>query len=98
MAFGWPPQIKFVTHGAIDGYSRLYLKCAQNNRAATVLSAFLNAVYVHGLLSVFAQTLVGKMWRYGDSWWNNIVQQQLLLAAPRIMSVFSASGVMCICV
>jgi AcrR family transcriptional regulator len=42
---------KFVTHGAIDGYSRTitYLKCADNNRASTVLSAFVEAAHIHGL-------------------------------------------------
>lgn len=36
----------FVLHGAIDGYSRriIYLECNTNNRAATVLSAFVNGV------------------------------------------------------
>jgi hypothetical protein len=35
-----------VTHGAIDGYSRLiiYLKCTSNNRATTVYEIFLGAV------------------------------------------------------
>ena len=35
-----------VTHGAIDGYSRvvLYLKCTSNNRATTVYELFLVAV------------------------------------------------------
>lgn len=35
-----------VTHGAIDGYSRLvlYLKCTPNNRSTTVYELFLNAV------------------------------------------------------
>ena len=35
-----------VTHGAIDGYSRLvlYLKCSLNNRATTVFELFLKAV------------------------------------------------------
>ena len=36
----------FVLHGAIDGYSRriIYLECNTNNRAQTVLSAFLQGV------------------------------------------------------
>ena len=35
-----------VTHGAIDGYSRLvlYLKCSLNNWATTVFELFLKAV------------------------------------------------------
>ena len=42
---------KLVTHGAIDRYSRIitYLKCADNNRASTVLSAFVEAAHIHGL-------------------------------------------------
>ena len=37
---------RMVTHGAIDGYSRvvLYLKCTSNNRATTVYELFLVAV------------------------------------------------------
>jgi len=36
----------FVLHGAIDGYSRriIYIECNTNNRAATVLDAFLHGV------------------------------------------------------
>jgi hypothetical protein len=36
----------FVLHGAIDGYSRriIYLECNTNNRAPTVLSAFLRGI------------------------------------------------------
>ena len=35
-----------VTHGAIDGYSRLvlYLKCTSNNKTTTVYEIFLIAV------------------------------------------------------
>ena len=42
---------KFVVHGAIDGYSQLivFLNCASNNRALTVLEGFLSAVYSYGL-------------------------------------------------
>ena len=42
-----------VTHGAIDGYSRLvlYLHCTSNNRAETVYEQFLNAVRSHQLPS-----------------------------------------------
>ncbi len=44
---------KFVTHAGIDGYSRLivYLRCSTNNRANTVYSLFLEAVYQYHLPS-----------------------------------------------
>ena len=40
----------FVIHGAIDGYSRLivYLKCATNNKADTVLECFHDAITTFG--------------------------------------------------
>ena len=43
----------FVTHAAIDGYSRkiMYLQCSTNNKACTVLGAFLEAVENFGLPS-----------------------------------------------
>ena len=42
-----------VTHGAIDGYSRMivYLKCSDNNRADTVFESFMEAVRSYGLPS-----------------------------------------------
>jgi len=42
-----------MTHGAIDGYSRLilYLKCSTNNEASTVYSLFLSAVEKYQLPS-----------------------------------------------
>ena len=42
---------RLVIHGGIDGYSRsvVYLTCADNNRATTVLQAFTNAVANFGL-------------------------------------------------
>ena len=41
---------KLVVHGGIDGYSRLivYLQCAGNNKARTVLNLFLKATSRHG--------------------------------------------------
>lgn len=43
----------FVTHGCIDGYSRVitYLKCSTDNRASTVYKSFLEAVRKYGLPS-----------------------------------------------
>ena len=42
-----------VTHGAIDGYSRLvvFLRCSNNNTAETVYNLFLSAVQRFGLPS-----------------------------------------------
>lgn len=44
---------KIVTHGAIDGYSRLvvFLQASTNNQASTVYGYFINAIGVHGLPS-----------------------------------------------
>ncbi len=42
-----------VTHGGIDGFSRLvvYLRCSNNNRSATVYNSFLSAAAQYGLPS-----------------------------------------------
>lgn len=44
---------RFVTHCAVDGYSRLvvFLGCSDNNRSSTVLGLFLKAVECYGLPS-----------------------------------------------
>lgn len=44
---------RFVVHGAVDGFSRLitFLQASTNNRATTVLSAFLGAIDEFGLPS-----------------------------------------------
>ena len=42
---------RLVTHGGIDGYSRLitFLQCSSNNKSSTVLAAFSSAVETYGL-------------------------------------------------
>ena len=42
---------RLVTHGAIDGYSRMimFLQCSSNNRADTVIKVFTSAVEMYGL-------------------------------------------------
>jgi hypothetical protein len=44
---------RFVSHGCIDGYSRLivYLHCSSNNRSTTVYDLFLKAVFTYSLPS-----------------------------------------------
>lgn len=51
LLFYW--RWRIVVHGGIDGYSRLpvYLHAAINNKAATVLELFQEAVSVYGLPS-----------------------------------------------
>ena len=44
---------RFVTHAAIDGYSRMvvFVKCSTNNRASTVYELFLVSIHQYGLPS-----------------------------------------------
>ena len=60
---------RFVIHGAIDGFSRtvIYLKCADNNRAPTVLEFFCEGVPRFGLPDCVHSDHGGKnvgVWRY----------------------------------
>ena len=60
---------RFVVHSGIDGYSRLvvFLKCATNNKAETMLSAFINGVESYGLPNKVRSDLGGEnvqVWRY----------------------------------
>ena len=60
---------RMVTHGGIDGYSRtvVFLRCSDNNRAYTMLSAFTNGVEEYGLPECVRTDLGGEntqVWRY----------------------------------
>ena len=65
-----PPQVNSME--TCDPWSRYsktitYLKCADNNRASTVLSAFVSAVYIHGLPERIRSDLGGEnvdVWRF----------------------------------
>ena len=60
---------RLVTHGGIDGYSRLitFLRCSTNNTAPTVLSAFSGAVHRYGVPLRVRSDLGGEnvdVWRF----------------------------------
>lgn len=60
---------RMVIHGAIDGYSRkiMYLKCANNNKASTVVSFFSSAVNLFGMPDKIRSDKGGEntdVWRY----------------------------------
>jgi len=60
---------RILFRGGIDGNSKtiVFLECADNNRASTVLSAFAGAIHTHGLLNRIRSDLGGEnvdVWRY----------------------------------
>lgn len=62
-------RYKLVIHAAIDGFSRLitFIKCADNNRAETVLDEFIHATQEYGIPSRIRTDLGGEnfgVWRY----------------------------------
>lgn len=62
-------RYKLVIHAAVDGFSRLivFIKCADNNRAETVLENFVDATSEFGIPSRIRTDLGGEnvgIWRY----------------------------------
>ena len=58
-----------VIHGAVDGYLRkiLYLKCANDNKASTVVSYFSHAAHTFGIPDKVRSDRGGEntdVWRY----------------------------------
>lgn len=53
---------KFVVHGAVDGFSRLivFLTCATNNKAQTVLNGFVGATLMYGFPEKLRTDLGGE--------------------------------------
>ena len=64
---------RLVIHGGIDGFSRsvVYLACANNNRASTVMQAFLGGVDTYGLPSRIRSDFGGE----NVDVWTHMVEQ-----------------------
>ena len=60
----------FVVHGGIDSFSRLvvFLKCAMNNRAETVMFTFIEGTRRNGIPLRVRSDHGGKMMMSADSW------------------------------
>ena len=60
-------KYRFVTHGGIDGFSIVYLRCSTNNTAPTVLASFADAVSKYGIPNQVRSDQGGEnvdVWRY----------------------------------
>ena len=59
---------RIIVHGGVDGYSRLivFLKCANNNRASTVLELFQSATRQYGIPSRVRADKGGENARVAD--------------------------------
>ena len=60
---------RMITHGGIDGFSRtvVFLRCSDNNRAYSMLSAFTSGVEAYGLPECVRTDMGGEMtqvWQY----------------------------------
>ena len=68
-----------VTHGGIDGFSRtvVFLRCSDNNRAYSMLSAFTSGVEEYGLPECVRTDMGGEMTQV----WQYMIEQHNSLSA-----------------
>ena len=67
---------RFVVHGGIDGYSRtiVFLECANNNRASTVIFQLLKVLSIHtDFQTESVQTSEVRTLMFGGIWLSNIL-------------------------
>ena len=72
---------KVVVHGCKDGYSRaiVYLKCALNNLASTVLRYFIAGIHEFGLPLRVRGDMESKMFRLQGLWLRGEVSIEVVL-------------------
>ena len=72
---------RFVVHGCTDGYSRaiVYLKCAPNNLASTVLRYFIEGTHEFGLPLRVRGDMESRMFRLQGLWLRGEVSIEVVL-------------------